>query len=748
MSAAATLLQPIAWPLLAAAVGGLGVLVTLMLLHQAYTAPKSQALAWRATAAAVLGGVFWSTQALLLSSVAWPPGVRVDFLGQAVAALAAVALAVPACELLVRHWMQRWAFVAAGLVCGVATLVVHQIGIGAVNLLPAAQTPWMALVAPALVGLSTAVIGFLLVAAAAQMGGRRSNATALAAVGLLGVGGSVAVYAAGLAVQVDPAATLVPAGIPIDTINLLALIGAPMLFASAWTVIHVLRKARMSVDLARQNMEQASRRDALTGLLNRPALDEQLAQLCRAAESRGSRVALVFIDLDGFKAINEACGHELGDEVLKAIAARLRVFLADDLALGRLNGDKFLLLLPDASADADLSRLASRIIETIQRPLMIGGRELLISGSIGVSVYPDHGALPVLTARAERAATAAKRSGGGTHCFFEASMAAPARDQMDLVRDLRQAIEQRQLELFYQPKVHAPSGEITGAEALLRWRHPSRGMVSPGVFIPVAEKFGLIGALGNWVIDESCRQARAWRDQGLRMRVSINLSMQQLRQEDLVARIAAAIKRYRVDPSHITCEITETAAMDDAAGTRVVLEALAKVGVHISIDDFGAGYSSLAYLRQLPAKELKIDQSFVADLETSADARAIVDAVVKLGKTLRLKVVAEGVETEAQQKILASLGCDELQGYLFAKPMSATALGLWAMDDVGPRQIAFRDSLFGLSTQQLPMSAPQAAAVNKAQQAFRSPRPTPAAAPAAGAPATSAPTAGRRNAIH
>jgi diguanylate cyclase (GGDEF)-like protein len=572
----------------------------------------------------------------------------------------------------------------------------------------------------------------------------------------LGIGLALSVYVAGQSAIWPAPMEVVPGGTGLDTITMLGLLGAPLVLASAWVVVHILRKARLSVEVARQNLEQASRRDPLTGLLNRPALEEQLALLCRAAEPRNSRVALVFIDLDGFKAINESGGHELGDEVLKGVAARLRVFLADDLALGRLNGDKFLLLLPDASEDRDLSRLAARIIETVQRPLLIHAREISVSCSIGVAVYPDHGALPVLVARAERAAAAAKRSGGTTHCFFEASMSAPARDQMDLVRDLRQAIEQRQLELFYQPKIHAPSGQITGAEALLRWRHPTRGMVSPGVFIPIAEKFGLIGALGNWVIDESCRQARAWRDQGLRMRVSINLSMQQLRQDDLVSRVASALKRYRVDPEHITCEITETAAMDDAAGTRVVLEALAKVGVHISIDDFGAGYSSLAYLRQLPAKELKIDQSFVADLETSADARAIVEAVVKLGKTLRLKVVAEGVETEAQQKILAELGCDELQGYLFAKPMSATALGLWAMDDVGPRQIAFRDSLFGLSTQQLPMTAPQAAAANQARQAFRAGRSaaTPAAArpTAAAAPAqplaTSAPTAARRTATH
>jgi EAL domain-containing protein (putative c-di-GMP-specific phosphodiesterase class I) len=212
--------------------------------------------------------------------------------------------------------------------------------------------------------------------------------------------------------------------------------------------------------------------------------------------------------------------------------------------------------------------------------------------------------------------------------------------------------------------------------------------------VPIAERHGLIGVIGQWVIDEACRQARDWRDQGLRMRVAINLSVHQLRQPDLAERIAAALAKHQINPQLLTCEITESVAMEDAEGTMRIFEKLAAVGVNISIDDFGTGYSSLAYLRKLPAGELKIDRSFVLDLETSGDARAVVDAVVKLAQALGLKVVAEGVETEAQGQVLRSLGCDELQGYLFAKPMSAKALALWAMNDVGPRAMDFRASLF------------------------------------------------------
>jgi len=242
--------------------------------------------------------------------------------------------------------------------------------------------------------------------------------------------------------------------------------------------------------------------------------------------------------------------------------------------------------------------------------------------------------------------------------------------------------------------VHAPTGEITGAEALMRWNHPQRGPVAPAVFIPIAERFGLIGAIGNWLIDEACRQAGQWRDEGLRMRVAINLSAHQLRHADLADRIDAALKRHRINPQLLTCEITESVAMEDASNAIRMVEKLGAMGVNISIDDFGTGYSSLAYLRKLRAGELKIDRSFVMDLEASADARAVVDAVVKLAQALGLKVVAEGVETEAQHEILRGLGCNELQGFLFARPMSAMALSAWAIDEEGPRGIEFRDSLY------------------------------------------------------
>jgi diguanylate cyclase len=269
-----------------------------------------------------------------------------------------------------------------------------------------------------------------------------------------------------------------------------------------------------------------------------------------------------------------------------------------------------------------------------------------------------------------------------------------ARDRFDLLRDLRTALERKELELYYQPKIDAKTGKVTAAEALLRWQHPSRGMVPPATFMPIAERFGLIRDIGHWVIEDACRQARVWQDAGLRMRVAINLSAVQMRQQDIVARIEGALARHKIDPSRLTCEITESVAMEDTKATQATFRELGAAGIHLSIDDFGTGYSSLAYLRKLPAEELKIDRSFVTDVEHSADARSVVDAVVKLAHALGLKVVAEGIENDRQRRILTEAGCDELQGFLFAKPMTARALLLWAMDDQKEHADAFATSLF------------------------------------------------------
>jgi len=456
-----------------------------------------------------------------------------------------------------------------------------------------------------------------------------------------------------------------------------------------------------SLRKANSDLQKIAYYDALTKLPNRLVFEDKLLAAVGRVDQQKSRLAVLFIDLDGFKPINDSFGHSSGDAVLRQVGERLRSLSRSADTMARVGGDEFLMLLEGEADEQSAAQVATRMLATLSEPYSIGSREVAVSASIGIVFYPDGGTQTKLIARADAAMYAAKRSGGACYCFFEPSMEADAHDQLDLQRDLRLALENKELELFYQPKVDAISGKITAAEALLRWKHPKRGMIGPATFIPVAERFGLIGSLGNWVIEDACRQSRAWRDKGLRMRVAINLSAFQMRQDDLVERITTALARHRIDPSLLTCEITESVAMEDTKATQQTFRRLGETGVHLSIDDFGTGYSSLAYLRKLPAEELKIDRSFVMDLETSADARAVVDAVIHLAHALGLKVVAEGVESERQRDVLIQMGCDELQGYLFAKPMSARALLLWASDD-RERVTAFKPSLFGQTRPMLP----------------------------------------------
>jgi len=426
--------------------------------------------------------------------------------------------------------------------------------------------------------------------------------------------------------------------------------------------------------------------DPLTGVGNRLLFEDRLrhavSRIARAEERISGRdqekLAVLFIDLDGFKPVNDSLGHAAGDSVLKEAALRLLSVARDSDTVARVGGDEFVLLMEDVVSLADCVTLARRLVEAVGRPFEIAHRQVQISGSVGIVVYPDHGRGDKLVANADAAMYAAKRAGGGTYAMFESHMDIGALEELNLQNDLRHAVELRQLQLYYQPKVDGRDGRISGVEALLRWNHPERGMILPGVFIPIAERFGLIKGLGDWVIEEACCQMHAWAVAGMRMRVAINLSVHQLRQDDLVARIQQALDRYHVEASQLLCEITESVAMDDIKATHRAFDGLGRRGVYLSIDDFGTGYSSLSYLRKLPARQLKIDQSFVKDLEVDSDARAVVDAVVRLAHALGLDVVAEGVESAGQRDILLKLGCDELQGFFFAQPMPADAMLAWA----------------------------------------------------------------------
>jgi diguanylate cyclase (GGDEF)-like protein len=476
-------------------------------------------------------------------------------------------------------------------------------------------------------------------------------------------------------------------GRAIGTLAIVTAVGLlmSMLYTSHLDALVRVRTADLNAKLksANEQLRQRALRDPLTALPNRLLFEKRLSKAIKRLDAAreegpaGSKVAVLFVDLDGFKPVNDSLGHSVGDVVLKEIARRLRASVRAGDTVARIGGDEFVILMECETALVDPVIAARRVIEAAGATITGPKRPIQISCSIGIATYPEHGPKERLVMNADTAMYEAKRAGGNTFAHFEPRLEGAPPAMLGLQHELRGAVERNELELHYQPKVDGRSGRTHGVEALLRWHHPENGMIPPMTFIPLAERFGLIGKLGNWVIDEACRQIEQWSREGLRMNVAINLSAHQLREDDLVERIEQALRRHGVDAGQLLCEITESIAMSDVKATQAAFTGLARIGVLLSIDDFGTGYSSLAYLRRLPARQLKIDRSFVSDLETSSDARAIVSAVVHLAHDLGLGVVAEGVETPGQHAVLTDLGCDELQGYLFAKPMRAGLIAAW-----------------------------------------------------------------------
>jgi diguanylate cyclase (GGDEF)-like protein len=647
---------------------------------------------WSIQALALLGSQLGSSQNFTFKAIALAWGVSVVAAGAALIAAREIASAR------LRLWtLPPLLSVIFGAALGVS-----------VNVLPASSTlaawsvPWSA-VALLLLGASTVVALWGSHGAAGQAN-EDTRLHAAAGICALGIGlvaaHTMALHGMRFGPTAEPAAPV--AGLDALGLVMAASVGAlavAIAVLSAWfdgrNRAHT-RSLATSLNEANIQLRRQAFCDPLTALPNRLLFEERLHQTLQRVGRTQSAMAVLFIDLDGFKPINDSFGHAAGDVVLREVGARLLDLAGQSGTAARVGGDEFLLLVPQPGNAEGAAAVAQQALQVLGRPYKLPNRgEVKLSCSIGIALFPEHGSTAKLIANADAAMYAAKRTGGSTYAFFEARMDLDVREQVEMQTELRLALERHQLKLYYQPKIHGASGQVTGVEALIRWDHPVRGLMSPEVFIPVAERFGLIGHIGNWVIEESCRQIRQWLDLGLRMRVAVNLSMHQLRQDDLVPRIRRALDAYRVDPALLTFEITESVAMEDTQATMRSFGHLARVGASLSIDDFGTGYSSLAYLRKLPARQLKIDRGFVADVEHSSDALAVVDAVIKLAHALGLKVVAEGVETERQRDVLLGLRCDELQGYLFARPMPAQMLTVWAMNgEDDAHDIEFRHSLF------------------------------------------------------
>jgi diguanylate cyclase (GGDEF)-like protein/PAS domain S-box-containing protein len=427
---------------------------------------------------------------------------------------------------------------------------------------------------------------------------------------------------------------------------------------------------------AEEQIEFHAYHDVLTQLPNRKLFTDRLMQNITRSRRSGKALAVMFVDLDHFKTINDTLGHEAGDELLLEMAHRLRQCIREDDTVARLGGDEFTIILSELRHPEDAANVAEKIIDAVARPMSISGAPIEISASIGIAVFPDDGMDPeTLLRNADSAMYRAKEAGRSTYQLCTDEMKRRAQERLSLETRLRRAINEEQLTLHYQPQVSLSNGSIVGVEALVRWNDPERGLVHPSAFIPLAEESRLILPLGEWVLRTACTQMRRWRDEGLELpHVSVNLSARQFQQNDVVDSVRRALADTGLDPGALELEITETAAMQNAEASVDVLHALRDLGVGISIDDFGTGYSSLNYLKRFPLTAVKIDGVFVRDLATSEGDAAIVSAVVGIARSLRLRVVAEGVETEAQLSFLRRRKCDAAQGYLFSRPVTAESL--------------------------------------------------------------------------
>ena len=427
---------------------------------------------------------------------------------------------------------------------------------------------------------------------------------------------------------------------------------------------------------AESNLTFFANHDALTSLPNRFMFNERLTQALARAHRQGQMVAVLFIDLDRFKVINDTLGHDAGDRLLIQLATELRGCLRENDTIARQGGDEFVVLVEDIHDPNQVTGVAQKILETVAEPHILGGQEFRITASIGISVYPDEGAdLQTLLKNADIAMYRAKEQGKNNFQFYSAEMNQHTFARLALETSLRRAIEREEFLLHYQPKTDLRSGRITGVEALVRWRHPELGMVSPTQFIPLAEETGLIGPIGDWVLRTACAEAQRWNMQiAPGISVAVNLSARQFAREDLAQSITSVLSECGLEPRFLEIEITESTVMHDAKRAAHVLQQLKDMGIRVAIDDFGTGYSSLGYLKSFPIDSVKIDRSFILDIPHDHDDVAITRAVIAMAHSLRLKVIAEGVETAEQYNFLRDHDCDEMQGYFFSEPVDAATL--------------------------------------------------------------------------
>jgi len=638
---------------------------------------------WLAGGAAAMGLGIWSMHFIGMLAFHLPIPVGYD-LGITLFSLAVSVGASAYALWLVSRPVLPWTRLCAGAVLmGLGIAAMHYLGMAALQMQPGIEYDpfWFTLSLLIAVGAAGAAlwIAFRLrleQRRALLLRGMASVVMGLAIVGMHYTGMAAAHFPAG-----SICGAVMDAGLDskwlavLVIVTTLATLGIALL-ASVFDRQMRTRTGLLADSLAHANEKllQAALHDPLTQLPNRMLLQDRIEQAIEKAQRRQFSFAVMFCDLDGFKAINDAYGHQLGDKLLIQMSERVSALLRSQDTFARLGGDEFVIVF-QVDDPEDAAVVAERIIACVAEPFLIDALELQVTASLGIALYPaDATEERALMAHADAAMYHTKDSGRNGYTFFTESMHVSANRQLKLLQELRRAIQRDELVLHYQPKFPANGQALIGAEALVRWQHPELGLLSPDTFIPVAERSGLILPLGDWVLDRACAQLRQWHDAGYPdWSMAVNLSPLQFASSSLLDTVRRTLEKHALDPRHLTLEVTETTAMKDVEASLQILHGLTAMGVNISIDDFGTGYSSLLYLKRMPATELKIDRAFVRDLEDNAEDAAIVSSIIALGRSLQLQIVAEGVETDGQRQYLSDLGCDLLQGYHLGRPVAADA---------------------------------------------------------------------------
>ncbi|MFJ3456604.1 putative bifunctional diguanylate cyclase/phosphodiesterase [Scandinavium goeteborgense] len=638
---------------------------------------KKAALFWRLAGGSTLGIGIWSMHFIGMLAMKMPMMMHYDFAITAVSLLVAVVAATLSINIAVNGnvlSLKRLCLATAILSSGV--VIMHYVGMAALMMQDNISWNYGLVVLSIIIAIVASGVGLWL-AFSLRLHGKGALINRLTAAVVMGIA-IAAMHYTGMSAaefQDQDHSMAMTGGVSELGLSIwvsattLAILGVMLIISM---VDSQLRTNRLTENLQQlnQQLEQQARFDGLTGLANRSQIDLRLEACLQQSQVTQAPFALIFMDLDRFKLVNDAWGHHVGDHLLVSVANRISACLSPKMTLARLGGDEFILLVPDAT-QGDAEDLVARMVECVRRPFYEAGQILQVSLSAGVSLYPQHGkTLQELKLRADTAMYNIKQQSRNGWAIYHPDMVHKAWEGAEFLQDLTQALERDQFELWYQPKYNAVNKSIYGFEALLRWRHPAKGILLPEVFLSTLENTGLIIPVGYWVIDQACMQLRQWGDQGHQdWSLSINLSAAQFEQYDIYDTICGALARHAVPPSRLTIELTESTALRNLERSIDILNDFNRMGITVSIDDFGTGYSNMLTLKNLPARELKIDKSFVRDIRDNSKNVKIVATIIDIAHSMNMNVVAEGIETQDQQQLLTSLGCGYLQGFLFAKAL-------------------------------------------------------------------------------